>query len=56
MCGKDADMLVKTIKQIVAKISQNPSYLNVVLKFIEVAKENKKSHHMNFFICNQIVD
>lgn len=34
MCGKDADMLVKTIKQITKKATENQEYLNIIIKFI----------------------
>jgi hypothetical protein len=34
MCGKDADMLVRTIKQLVARVHESPSSLAVVLKYV----------------------
>jgi hypothetical protein len=56
MCGKDADLLVQTIRHIIARVHEEPSTLATVLKFVDLAKQNRKNYSMNFFVCNQMIE
>jgi thymidine kinase len=55
VCGKDAEMLVRTIQQVAARVREEPHSLPVVLKYIELAKESKHNLQLNFFVCNQLI-
>jgi hypothetical protein len=56
MCGKDAERLVQTIKLIIGRVREDGENMQVVLRFIELAKQNKRNYNMNFFVCNQIIE
>ena len=53
--GQDAEIMVSTLHQIIKKVEANANQFRTIMKFIELAKEERRNYSMILFVSDQLI-